>query len=449
MVGTCGEDGQEELAVTRDVMGWRAGTARRDITPGPGVAMWGYTDRKGPSEGTLDPLYARALVLEAGDERVALVSLDLGRVPMAESVARIRARGAAAGIGHVVLFATHTHGGPVMETADAPHAQAVEKAVGDAIEDAAQHLQLVRLGVGRTTIDIGHNRRFIKDGKCYMLWRNASKMPTSPVDKEAILIRLDREDGTPLAVLVNYACHPVVLAADNRRFTGDWVGEMAHIVKHETGAECLFLQGACGDINPYLDKTPLDEEGIASMRSVGREAAAAVLDALDRIETRAPASPSLKYVESSVMVGTRWDFGRPDVQARFRRIYQSLFDKYIGHLTSDLAVPLGLLLVNTDTAIAFMPGEMFTQHQLDLKHGSPLTNTLLCGYANDFHLYFPTVKDAAYGGYGGSVATYVGVGAGEKLVTEAHVGIGRLAGLLSEAPTEEEFTLVDYPPAGS
>ena len=57
----------------------RAGSATVDITPPAGFAMWGYAARKDqPSLGIRDPLRARALVLAAGDKRLALVSLDLG-----------------------------------------------------------------------------------------------------------------------------------------------------------------------------------------------------------------------------------------------------------------------------------------------------------------------------------------------------------------------------------
>src|SRR5215469_1497961 len=57
----------------------KAGVTKVDITPTAGVPLWGFSDRKSSSTGTRDPLYARVLVLEAGDKRLALVSVDLGR----------------------------------------------------------------------------------------------------------------------------------------------------------------------------------------------------------------------------------------------------------------------------------------------------------------------------------------------------------------------------------
>jgi len=423
---------------------FEAGVAVRDITPEPGVSMWGYSDRSGPATGTLDPLHARALVIRAGGEAVAVVTLDLGRVPMKAPSARIRERAKAAGVANVFMAASHTHHAPMMEAEDAPYAKRIEQLIGDAVEEAAGKLQPARIGVGRAQIDVAHNRRLVKDGKVYMLWRNEERRPTSPVDKEAGIIRVDTADGKPLAVMVNFACHPVVMGPSNLQYSADYVGEMAKLVKEKTGAECLFLQGGCGDINPYLDKTPIDEGGVESMRGTGRACAEAVLGVFEKIETAAPAQPSVKYAMKPVTVGTRWDLNDPEVQQVFKSMYGQLFDKYLADLKGDLAVPLAVLVLNDNLALAGMPGELFVQYQLDLKEDSPIRDTFLCGYASDFHLYFPTVRDAALGGYGGTVATYVGLGAGDKLVTEACIEIGRLAGRLHAVPRPEDFNLVDY-----
>ncbi len=109
----------------------------------------------------------------------------------------------------------------------------------------------------------------------------------------------------------------------------------------------------------------------------------------------------------------------------------------------DFAVNGGVLMLNRELALSFVPGELFVQLQLDLKHGSPLKNTFMCGYANDFHVYFPTIKDAVYGGYGGKTVTYVGVGAGEKLVNHAHGLIGSMMGRLGPLTGPEDFALLE------
>src|SRR4051794_26187325 len=57
----------------------RAASAKADITPTYMVMMWGYADRAGPAVGTRDPLYAKILLLDDGNVRLAWVTLDLGR----------------------------------------------------------------------------------------------------------------------------------------------------------------------------------------------------------------------------------------------------------------------------------------------------------------------------------------------------------------------------------
>lgn len=422
-----------------------AGIGTRDITPETGVPMWGYSDRSGPSTGILDPLMAKALVLRARDETVALVTMDLGRVPRIAALERIRKRVMRAGVEKVVFMASHTHGGPVMEDDAAPHALAIEVKLAECIEDAAGNMEAVRIGVGKTQFDIGHNRRIITDdGRCLMLWRNAERIPTSPIDPEATIISLERPDGTRFASLIHFACHPVVLGSDNREITADWVGEMYRNVERETGAPCLFLQGGAGDINPYLDKTPLDQGGVDAMHRVGRVCADAILAALPTIAMKAVEQPLLAFREELIEVGTRWDFRNPEQQQIFRDVYGGIFDRYLDDLDPDLRVPLSVLAVNDDLVLAFMPGELFVQYQLDLKAKSPAQDTLLVGYANDFHIYFPTIKDAAAGGYGGTAATYVGLGAGDILVTKTLIAAGELTGRLRPSCTLEDFVLEEY-----
>src|SRR5438128_1639055 len=92
-----------------------AGAATVDITPPVGFALWGYAARHDkPSQGVLDPLRARALVLAAGKVRIAVVSLDLGRAPTRQSMAAIRKNVKEAGVEHAFLVASHTHHGPVI-----------------------------------------------------------------------------------------------------------------------------------------------------------------------------------------------------------------------------------------------------------------------------------------------------------------------------------------------
>ena len=104
------------LAVATSLLGatLKAGVARVDITPPAGVPMWGYTLRD--STGTLDPLYARVLVLEVGEKRLALLTLDLGRCFGHDSLQHLRAAvRQSSGITYLLAAASHTHSAPVVQ----------------------------------------------------------------------------------------------------------------------------------------------------------------------------------------------------------------------------------------------------------------------------------------------------------------------------------------------
>ena len=101
---------------------FKAGAAKRDITPHEPLPMWGYGARHDQlSLGTLDPLQAAAVVLQAGDQKLAIVGLDLGRAPSEKSLQNIRRRiKTEAGIEHSFIAGSHTHHGPVLELSDEP-----------------------------------------------------------------------------------------------------------------------------------------------------------------------------------------------------------------------------------------------------------------------------------------------------------------------------------------
>jgi hypothetical protein len=433
-----------EVAETGNAI--HAGVATRDITPSPGVPMWGYGDRPSPATGTLDPLLATAVVLRVGEYTLAISTMDIGRVPTVPAQDRIRKRVKKAGVDHVIFSASHTHGGPAIEM-EGPSSDHIHEGIAASIEEAASKLAPARIGRGNATLDIGHNRRkILDDGRVLMLWRNAERQPTSPLDQEATLFKIDALDGRPIATLVHFACHPVVLGGDNTEYSADWVGEMKRVVRESTGADCVFIQGGCGDVNPYLDKTPRNAGGVESMRATGQAAGYAVLTALSGINSVIPATPSIQLVRKMVDVGLRWDMTDKKQLDVYRGVYGHRFQLYLDRMSKKMPVPITSLLLNGEHGFAFTPGELFTQHQLDLKYHSPLNGALLCGYADDFHLYFPTIRDAAAGGYGGSSATYVGLGAGEKLIAEAMVDLGRMTGALKDFMGPEEYVFLEKDP---
>src|ERR1041384_3322529 len=217
---------------------FKAAAGKADITPPIGYSLWGYSDRKGTAVSVLDPLWARILVLDDGSNRLALVTLDLGRSfgpPFMDSLREQVSR--SAGVHQVFFMASHTHFRPGIDDAYPegkipPWETEAKEKIAKGIEDASGRLVAARIGTGFGQTLIGHNRRYVQaDGSVKMFWRNATKIPTHPVDPAVGIIRVDDASGKALAILVNYACHPVVFGPDNLRFSADYPSVMRQTIE--------------------------------------------------------------------------------------------------------------------------------------------------------------------------------------------------------------------------
>ena len=430
-----------------DAEGLRAGVAKVDITPPTGVQMWGYFDRLKPAEGVIDPLFARVLVLEAGDRRLELVDLDLGRPFGGGSIGRIRDEARqSAGMSYVIVQATHTHAGPVVmdeypNGTPAWENTAIEK-IGRAIDEAHQHAVEARLGTGYGSSYIGYNRRQVNaDGSVTMLWQNSERRPTAPVDPTVAVLRIDRADGKPLAVLVNYACHPVVFGADNLDFSADFPGVMTKTVE-QTFAEAglgtplvFFLQGAPGDINVFDAGTPRDQ-AIAkrdwSGQHLGEEAARVAL----KIRPETTSQPTIDFAEDSLEFHLRWN-PQKFREAIVKAISPEAFKIFAPPIKQDMLLPVMTVLINKSIAFMGMPGEPFVDFQLNWRDRCPVKNAFFMGYANGYNGYFPTIKAATQGGYGtASATTWVQVGAGEDMVEHSLMRLYQMLGRLHDLPDD-------------
>lgn len=415
-----------------------AGVARADITPPPGVDLWGYSNRSGPATGTLDPLFARVLYLNDGRSSVAVITLDLGRSFGRPQIAYVRQRANS----EVMFIASHTHSGPVLdedyEQVPEWEQRALDKIV-EAINTARKQAVAARIGVGYGQAIIGHNRRYIQsDGTVKMLWRNSTGQPTGVIDPSVGVIRVDNAAGQPLAILVNYACHPVIFGPDNLRYSADYPSAMARVVEASWANQpiCFFLQGAPGDINPMLDKTPLAENADVEMRRVGETIGREVARVSRTIQTAAPAQPNLAFFSEEMSFHNRWsqDAIRSAILAAYG---PNPAKRYFRYLNDPIAAPVTTLVINQQIALVGLPGEPFVGLQLLLKQHSPLAATFLCGYTNGYIGYFPTMRDAVSGGYGANtIVTRVEVGAGERMVDRGLIHIYRALGRLKDKPEQ-------------
>src|SRR5215469_4960741 len=419
----------------------KAGVARVDITPAPGVSLWGFSDRKTPATGVRDPLYARVLVIEASGQRLALVSVDLGRPFGSTSLDQLR-KATEKAVSLLIVAATHTHSAPEVqdEYSNGPptwESTALER-IASAVAEASEHLTDAQIGTGYGSAFIGHNRlRINPDGTVTWFERNLTQVPTAPVDGTVSVLRVDTMDGQPLAILVNYACHPVVFGSDNLQYSADFPAVMTQTVEDAFAGKplCFFLQGGPGDINPYYAVTPLEQDAVEMRNWTGRTLGEEAARIAKEMHPHADQDPELQFAVDSVHVGLRWD--RDKWREAMVAVFGSTGSSPFTTNPAEIVLPVTTVLIDKKIAILTMPGEPFIEYQISWRQRCPVAEAFFIGYANGYNGYFPTIRSATLGGYGAAnPATWVEVGAGDRMVETGVISINRMLGRLQQLPED-------------
>jgi len=404
---------------------FKAGVARRDITPKEPVPMWGYGSRHDAlSTGTLDPLQATALVILAGDQKLAIVGLDLGRAPAEHSLQEIRRRiKAEAGIEYSFIAGSHTHHGPVLELTDEPgkgkgrfdaalrYYKQMEDAIVAAVVDASAHLVMARMATASVQLqEFNRNRH--------------TKLEPKPSDRELAIIRFDDTSGKKLAILVNFAAHPTSIPAEELKFSADYVGALKAEIEKETGAAAIFMQGAAGDQSTDRGSMDYIQYGQALAREAVKTAESAKPETVEH--------PSLKVMEDRLKFSSRIDFSNPMVIGLYQKaFFPELIPNFVDEYKDGIRPRLTVAILNGDIALVGVSGEFFSNHAIRLKQRARVKHLFFFGYSNGYHQYFPTIEAVAEGGYGAdNRVSPVAVGAGEQVMDTALRWIYELMGLI-------------------
>jgi neutral ceramidase len=405
-----------------------AGVAKVDITPSSFGPMYGYNNRKcGPANGTHDPLFAKALVLAANDSRLAIVTLDLGSI-VSENLKRDVA--AKLGIPVLLLSVSHTHSGPsflpseerapgVTPRAFEPSAYQVEleQKVFGAIRQAASSMFPARLGIGHGSLQLGYNRLLLRDdGRARALFDNMERVPYGPLDPEVTLLRVEDTNGATRALLVHYACHAVVLGPTSCKWSADYPGVMQSKVEAAIpGAQCMFVQGGAGDINPLFEgRSGKEDEDFATTQKMGELLAGEVLRSARDIKPTSPVRFPIQYTSELLKFPDRWD------------------------KEQSLDVGITTVVINREIAIAAVPGEPMHKFQTYWKKHADVPYPLFYGYTYSaggvWPGYIPDIRSAAYGGYGADASTRIEVGAGETIMQHHLINLYKLLGMWRDKP---------------
>lgn len=268
----------------------RFALAHGDITPPANIyhRMWGAA-KHDRATGIHRPLRATLTLFTPldGAQRQFIIALDhcvMGRQEMDNLLDAVSEAADIPREELIVVF-SHTHAAGLMglERGNlpggdliAPYLESVATRVAELVKETQTKLQpaTILYATGRCNL-AAHRDYWDEDNQ---LWA-CGYDPDTPADDTVLTARAHAEDGTLLATLVNYACHPTTLAWDNTLISPDYPGAMRETIEEATGVPCLFLQGASGELGPV--------EGFVGDTSVadrnGRQLGHAALSAIESL----------------------------------------------------------------------------------------------------------------------------------------------------------------------
>jgi neutral ceramidase len=335
---------------------------------------------------------------------------------------------AKAGIRHVIVTGSHTHHGPVIELTDEPgygrgkfdaavaYARSLPERIISAILNADKALEPARIGIATETVTLNRNRQSKRDPKA--------------TDPTLTVVRFDDRQGKPIAILVNFAAHPVMTDPKVMKYSADYPGFLKRKVEAELTTHCVFMQGAAGDMSTNPGDGPAGPQGY------GETLAGRVIALARSATVEAPARPSVKGVVDTLHFKTRVDLNNPIVSAVYERaFFPEISRNYSREFANGLDAELNTVLLNGEVAIVGGSGEFFCNHANRLRARSYVKHTLFFGYCNGHAMYFPTIEAASEGGYGADPGvSFAELGAGEQMMDKALLNIYILSGKFPREP---------------
>ena len=374
---------------------FRAAAIKIDITPQNSQWLSGYQPRQ--SDGILDNIYHRILALDSGDAQFYLISSDLCLFSpsLYDSVMADLRKETGIDPRNVLWSVTHTHAAPEIGPPDIykallgrsdhdwdrEYTGRTTRALIDGIRTARDQLVPAQIAFGAGVAFANINRRAKDvDGRVSL-----GLNPEGVVDRRFNLIRVTRSDGSPLALVVNYAMHGTVMSGQNLKISGDGPGTVTAYLEEKLGGTVMYVNGAAGNIAPIYSVYPTPQSGhltqfrvllgdriLSTVRSMGQ----------------GTSEVTLRHAETIVETPRKEELVWPDeLGAYARKANRPL-----------VRLPLRFVRIN-DALIWSAPVEMFCEIALDIRDRSPFAHTLYFGYTNGWFGYLPTEKAFAEGGY--------------------------------------------------
>lgn len=400
----------------------QAGVAQINITPPVGIELsgWGF----GPSVGILDDLYAKALVLSDGKEKVLLLTTDLISID-AQYVAEIRQQiesNLDIKTENILISSSHTHSGPAAVflrrwgDIDEDWIKVLKQQLSGLAIMADSSLQKAQIGVGIGYVDnIGDNRAQ-KDG---------------PIDPQVGVIRIDDYLGNIRAVLLNFSCHPVALHNYKNLISADFPGVATRLLQkaYDDKITALYTSGAGGDINPlnFAQRDlslPLSQkygntlgyEALKTIEQIQTSPYAEIHSQIQKVKLPLSPLPDASQLQNTIEQKQKELEELSATKAPYHEImYVSMHLEWAKEALNikqnrpeqkEITVELQALCLS-DTVLLALPAEVFVNIGLNIKKTSPFFRTFIIGYANGCVGYFPTAKAFSMDRYEATIAPKV------------------------------------------
>jgi hypothetical protein len=399
------------------------------------VPYLGWEPRHGRFEAVDDHLHVRALCLGSGRARALIMAVDLiglgrgviGAEPLATPIRLRLAQATGIPADRILVAATHAHSTP--ETSGITRLPATARGWLESFCEscvtagtkAAGGLVPSELRFGRAVVDSVAQVRRRRSGRIDGLGQ--VEVGAGEPDRSVGVLLAQPEAGEP-AALVNFACHPVLRQVQDS-VSADYPGAVAAALGAE-GTRTVFLQGACGDVNPVLgdhgSARDVEHDAAAIVAGVKRGLAQALVGEAFAGPVRGrstwvdlPARPWPDGLDPSSLPP-----GRPREDAR------SLFAR-LGPTPDPWRAEVQVIRVG-DLAVIGLPGEPFTETGLAIKAMSVAPHTMVVGYANDYLGYLAPPAAWLDGGYEVALGPWslVGPAGAAQLVQAAVESVGRL-----------------------
>ena len=423
----------------------KAGFARVDITCPVGIPLIGSYGK--PRENILDPLYARAMVLDDGLNTIAIVSADLLYTPL-EEITEVVRQIVKEKIGipaqNILVCATHTHSGPEVFTRskiprqdrldasqiDREYLHTINEKIADSVINAYQNKHRVRIGVGKGQLpEIIFNRRTINTaGKAVMTFSITPEVATSrtiltdsagytrvefvlgqgdlkfgPVDPDLYVIRAEDMDGNIAGSIVNFGCHPVCIYPDApTTISADYPGDASGLVELTEGGICLFTLAPAGNIVPL-------QRGEKAHRQIGAAIAGQAIRQLQFVRTTDEVT--LKALTKIITLPVK------------KSTSAEIDDQ--GDTADTITTEIQVLQIG-DTYILALPGEILVEIGLEIKKLTQPDNLVIISLGNDAIGYICHEQAYEEGRYEPNPGTSLAKGSGEIMIKEAVELIGRI-----------------------